>query len=82
VNNEKSNVWQHRTITNSVAQTLKCRSGENICRGLLNRVHSAEPQLDDSESEVVPVHNDAWGSESVQLYVFLTLALITHDSSP
>jgi hypothetical protein len=52
VNNENSKVWQHRTIRDSVAQTLKCRSGENICRGLLKSFHSAEPQFDDSESEV------------------------------
>ena len=61
VNDEKSKVWQHRTITDSVTQTVKCRSGENICRGLSNRVHSAEPQLDDSESGVVPAHHDAGG---------------------
>jgi len=59
VNNEKSKVRKHRTIRDSVAQTLKCRSGENICRSLSNRFHSAEPQLDDSESEVVTVHEDA-----------------------
>ena len=61
VNNENSKVWQHRNITDSVAQTLKCKSDENICSGLLDRVHSAKSQLDDSESGVVPVHNDAGG---------------------